>query len=604
MARLAAPSNASARGTPGPNPGAEQENENEYEYGQKLEQEHGVALPRSRRRGAGARFCGGGLHFRAAAGYFRFHAGRWTLAYCLMACRHTALSKGVIMQKVFATLRRLLADGKTLADLIQQAPLPPESPIYPRSLAMVKTGMLLMARNDNEKFLVELGYKEADLTGDFSGELLNQDGLFARKCPLTPENAQALRRHLSWTAPISLRDRRTTIGCGDRLGMASAGHIRAIRRFKAAPVLAQQSMRELKLTGRDFQRVVDDVSFQVFQEGFSQGFGADGDHLKTIEDIDQALNAGMTMITLDQSAVMNAAAADWPEGQIKAAYEALPAELKHRVNTRFADKKYCFEGKVFDFPALEAMRCAVMYTPALDFAKDVADHIRKKRGEAFDLELSVDETTTPTLPSHHLFIITELRERGVHITSLAPRFVGDFQKGIDYIGDRAEFTTQFQLHCAIARAYGNYRMSIHSGSDKFSLYPIIGRYARSRVHLKTSGTSWLEALRVIAQNEPSLYRELHQACTPGLEEALKLYHVSADFTLIPDVERARDSELENLLEHPDARQMLHISYGTLLHHPDLGPSLLAAIHRNEAKYYDNLVKHFTKHLEGLGIDKR
>jgi tagaturonate epimerase len=509
------------------------------------------------------------------------------------------------MDKVFAALRNILEPGKPVTELIQHTQdLPANGPIYPQSVASLKKSLVFMARGDNQKFLVELAGTSDDLSGAFAGDQMEWGGMVARKCPLLAENAQALRANLAWTAPVSLRDRRTTIGLGDRLGRASAGHVRALKRFKAAPVLAQQSMRELALTSRTFQHVVNDTTFMVFQEGFSQGYGADGDHLKNIADINKALDAGMTMITLDLTEVMRAEVADWSEAQVTAAWEALPAEDRDRITTRFADKDYNFEGVNFHISALEAHRSAVMYGPAIEFTKEVYQHLKSRRGDSFDLELSIDETTTPTLPAHHLFIVTELKQRGVVLNSLAPRFIGDFQKGIDYIGDIEEFTTQFRCHCAIARAYGNYKISVHSGSDKFSIFPLVGRHTRNRFHLKTSGTSWLEALRVIASADPALFREALTATHAGLADALKLYHITADFKKIPALDTLTDAELPGLLDLNEARQLLHISYGTLLQNADIGPNLMIAMFANEDKYYEALVNHIGKHLTALGLEKR
>ena len=116
----------------------------------------------------------------------------------------------------------------------------------------------------------------------------------------------------------------------------------------------------------------------------------------------------------------------------------------------------------------------------------------------FELEVSVDETDQPTSHAEHIYIASELKRLGVNWVSLAPRYVGRFEKGVDYIGDLAAFETDFAGHAAIARQFGPYKLSLHSGSDKFSIYPIAARLTGGLVHLKTAGTSYLEALRTIA----------------------------------------------------------------------------------------------------------
>ena len=383
--------------------------------------------------------------------------------------------------------------------------------IYPASIHLVAGAVVAMGRDDNERKLLILAPGEKQLPPGFEGEVVKLDshecGLVA---PLSEKNAAALRRHFPWCAPRSLRNERTSIGCGDRLGLATEGQLRAAKKYRLAPVLAQQSMRELTMTGRTFRNVVDDATFMVFAADYRDGYGADGDHLKTIADIDVEHDAGMPMITLDLSEVMNAAAGDWNDAEVGRAFAALPDAEKQQALAGYADQNYVIDGMNIAISAADARRCAVMYNRALRFAVEVHEHLKTRRGEEFDLEISIDETTTPTLPSHHLYIARELMLRGVTVTSIAPRFVGEFQKAVDYIGDVGEFARQFKLHAGIARAFGNYKISVHSGSDKFAVYPTVGRETEGYLHLKTAGTSWLVAVLVIAQNDPALYREMHR----------------------------------------------------------------------------------------------
>jgi hypothetical protein len=474
--------------------------------------------------------------------------------------------------------------------------------LYPASVAETEAGLCAVARVAGRKTLVQAGATSADLPPGFVGEVRTATGLAARLCPLTHENAAALRRLLPWTAPVSLRDRRTTIGCGDRLGRATPGHIRAVRQFAAAPVLAQQSMRELTLTHRTYENVVDDVTFLVLQEGYQAGYGADGDHLKTLKDIGTAVDAGMAMITLDLTEKMNAAAENWSPAAVEAAFAALPEAVRRRIVDTYAGRAFEVDGLVVTIADLEARRCAVMYLAAMDFAREAYELLRQRRGDAFDLEISIDETKAPTLPAHHLFIIRELLHRDIAISSLAPRFIGEFQKAIDYIGDLGEFERQFKLHCAISKAYGNYKISIHSGSDKFAVYPIIGRYTQHRVHVKTAGTSWLEAVRAIAAADPALYRRMHARAFEVLPEALKLYHITPDLSSIPALAMLKDSELPGLMEHDAARQLLHVTYGGLLGDPAIGPAFFAALDAGEEVYYRCVEKHFVRHLRALGLE--
>ena len=102
-------------------------------------------------------------------------------------------------------------------------------------------------------------------------------------------------------SPVVHKGKKVTIGLGDRLGLASPGHIRTVTDLDVFPVLAQQSIRELNLTGRTYDDVISAAAWAVFQQGYKKGYGADGDHLKTAEEVKMALDIGMTMITLDCS---------------------------------------------------------------------------------------------------------------------------------------------------------------------------------------------------------------------------------------------------------------------------------------------------------------
>ena len=472
--------------------------------------------------------------------------------------------------------------------------------VYVRSLQHSKGVVYAMARDNERKRLIALSRNALDSpfdakverTGDYRVQLVEPGAA----------NSGALHQLFGFTRPVSLREERTTVGMGDRLGSATVGHVRASRRFALSPVFAQQSIRELDFTGRTFADVVADASFAVFQEGYENGYGADGDHLKTISAIDSALEQHMPMITLDLTEVMRPEVADWPQSRIDEGFAALAADFRTRVDSEYAAKSFNLgEDTVIRIGSEEARMCAVMYGPALDFSKVVNDHLKEKTGDAYDLEISIDETTTPTLPSHHLFIARELQRRGVTVNSLAPRFVGEFQKAVDYIGDIPEFEKQLIVHCRIAEHFGTYKISVHSGSDKFSVYPLFGKHTAGRLHLKTSGTSWLEALRMIAACDPAAYRTIHRKAFEYFPEALKQYHITADIDAIPALDSRSDAQLPDFLEDPNCRQLLHISYGGLLRDPEIHDRFFHLLHVHDESYNDYVQRHFEKHMSLLGV---
>lgn len=474
--------------------------------------------------------------------------------------------------------------------------------IYKKSFYLKNNIIFFIARKNKKKSLYLIS--KNSFSSEFKSEVQTIDKLFLQEVEMNYENSQILQKLFPFTSPISLRDKRTTFGCGDRLGLATPGHIRAAMKYNVYPVLAQQSIRELNLTKRDYNQVSSDVAFLVFQEGFERGYGADGDHLKTVEDINTALKAGMPMITLDLTNVLNIKVSNWDDEIINEEFEKLDESEKKRIIKTYVNQPFDIGEYKITITLLEAKLCTLLYQDALNFAKKVDLHLKKHRGNEYDLEISIDETTTPTLPTHHLFIINELIHRKISINSLAPKFIGDFQKAIDYLGDVNDFEEAFKIHCEIAKKYGNYKISIHSGSDKFSIYPVIGKYTNLRVHVKTAGTSWLEAIRCIAKCNPNLYRKMHKKALHYYDDALKFYHITADISKIKNIKDVEDKNLIEYLEKDESRQLLHITYGGLLNDPEIREDFFNTLNDYEEIHYELVEDHIIKHMELLGIEKR
>ncbi len=437
-------------------------------------------------------------------------------------------------------------------------------------------------------------------------------------CPCSAENARRLREVFPWTAPRPLGTT-PAIGCGDRLGLATPGHIRACRQAGVQPVLAQQSIREMTRTRRTPQSVLDDVTWAVFQEGYRGGFGADADHLKTTEDVDRCVAAGYTMYTIDPSDYVDDEADDLGAEALEERFAALPWEALDTTPAayldRYAGSPVTLNGDAgsvkLNFEAEALKRAAVKYSAAVAHTKALADHLaaryRSDRpGARYDLEISVDETKQPTHPREHYFVAAELQRLGVAVTSLAPRFVGDFQKGIDFIGDPDAFAAALKEHVVILQAFGGYKLSVHSGSDKFSVFPILGRHAGPHVHLKTAGTSYLEALRIPARHAPDFFREIVRHAFERFEADTKTYHVTTDLSAIPAPEDVSDAELEaTYLDENNARQLLHITYGSILTAERDGrlrfkDRFFDLLDAHEEEHYEALERHFLRHIESVG----
>ena len=439
------------------------------------------------------------------------------------------------------------------------------------------------AGSGNNKRLRVIG----ELPRDFHGEQQGDSWL----CPLDAGNAAALRRALPWTAPKPVGLRKS-IGCGDRLGLATPGHIRAVRKSDMAGVFAQQSIREIQRCGRSAQNVIDDATWGVLQMDYRDGYGSDADHLKHVADIDDCIDAGFTGFTLDPNEhVDNAAHTDDPAALL-AKFEALPAA---ELETSHGDLRRLYLGSGSASPLNEEtlLRASGKYSRAIIHVAKLARHIESRFGsDPFDLEVSVDETDTPTSPAEHFFIASELQRLGVRVDGLAPRFIGDFEKGVDYIGDLTLFERDFAAHAHIARDLGPYKLSIHTGSDKFSIYPIIHRHTGPLVHVKTAGTSWLEALRVIAWRDVPLFRKILALARERFPIDRASYHISGELERVPA--DPADDELPALFEHFDTRQVLHVTFGSQLDR--FRDQLYAALHTHEEDYEDVLEAHFDRHI--------
>ena len=391
--------------------------------------------------------------------------------------------------------------------------------------------------------------------------------------------------------PLSLHP---TFGFGDRLGLATPGHIAAVRAAggKFAPIFAQQSVRENTRTGRTPQQVMDDAKRAVDAAGWDSPWGADADHLKTLEDIPPFVEAGYTFFTVDPGEhVDNAADTDSMD------------VLRHKVtgfNWDELSAVYLNQndeqvwGQFAGSPQGEAetlMRATVKYGKAIQHAVTMFQRLSQMK-DAFDFEVSVDETDSPTTPLEHYFIANELTRRGVKFTSLAPRFIGRFEKGVDYIGDLNALDDELAKHAAVTAHFGTYKLSLHSGSDKFSIYPMIAKHWGERIHVKTAGTSYLEALRVLAQCQPDLFLKIYSLGCERYETDRHSYHVSAQLELLP-----KTGDLPSLLEDFHAREILHVTFGSAF--AQFGAELKEALLKNETVHLEALHTHFEKHLQLL-----
>lgn len=473
--------------------------------------------------------------------------------------------------------------------------------LYPRSLTTQGTETFALIRDHGRKRLAVLSNDINALNaldGEITSESAEGPAHYLKVCPTNSFNAAALRDIFPWLRP-TLLGLRKSVGFGDRLGLATPGHIRAARacRTPIAPNFAQQSIREMTRTNRTPRQVLDDAMWGVFQEGWREGYGADADHLKTKGDIDRCAEAGYTFFTFDPGESVDDDLHNLDDKLGRLPWTALETSWVE-ARSRYSDKKIPLENGTLILDEASAARAMVKYGHAVAQVAQLYRHLARVMGEQpFEVEISVDETETPTSPAEHYIIASELTRLQVRWVSLAPRFVGRFEKGVDYIGDLDAFRADFAAHAALARQLGPYKLSLHSGSDKFSLYRIAALSAGELVHLKTAGTSMLSAFRTLARVEPQLFRQIYALARERYPQDRASYHVSAELERAPDIQTWSDGELSGLLDQFDARQMLHVSFGSIL--AQYGTEIHNALERNEEAHYADLESHFARHLEGF-----
>lgn len=406
-----------------------------------------------------------------------------------------------------------------------------------------------------------------------------------------------------------------SFGFGDRIGLATPGHVEAMKRSANGilPIFPQQSIREMTRTQRTAQQVMDDALDGAKAAGWEGPIGADADHLKTPEDVNVTAAVGFTFFTIDPSDDVDQKADDYNEATLREQFEVA------RESAPWYDM---YLGKSIDLPtgakvdlSEEAcMRAAVKYGPAIKRALGLGDHIKAvhdAKGLDYEIELSVDETDQPTTLAEHYIIADQCLKGGMKLVSLAPRFIGELEKGVDYKGDVAALEASLNDHAAISELLGPYKLSLHSGSDKLSMYAALARATKGRFHVKTAGTSYLEALRVVARHDEALFRRIVQFGRERYDVDKATYHVSATNDAVPtdvelDAKKLEQVYLECWADVPHGvgftepgRQILHCTFGSTLTDPELGPAVRSVLESHADTYTEVLADHFSRHLEAL-----
>ncbi|MDA1048872.1 MAG: tagaturonate epimerase family protein [Planctomycetota bacterium] len=407
-----------------------------------------------------------------------------------------------------------------------------------------------------------------------------------------------------------------SFGFGDRIGLATPGHVEAMKRSGAGiePIFPQQSIREMARTSRSPQGVMRDAIDGMKRAGWTGRTGADADHLKKNEDVDRTAIAGFTFFTIDPSGHVDEHSDSYDEATLRNKFAGIRDTIEW-FDKYLGKTVSLATGTNISLDEQACMRCAVKYGAAINHAMALADYIKRVQesaGRDYEIELSVDETDQPTTLAEHYIIADQCVSRGMKLVSLAPRFIGELEKGVDYKGDVAALEASLNEHAAIAEMLGPYKLSLHSGSDKVSMYPALARATKGRFHVKTAGTSYLEALRVVARHDEPLFRRLIDFGRSRYDTDKATYHVSATNDAVApasDIAAAAGLErvyLERWADVPrgkgftePGRQILHCTFGSTLTHAEFGPAVRAVLEAHPETYTEVLADHFSRHLEAL-----
>jgi hypothetical protein len=408
-----------------------------------------------------------------------------------------------------------------------------------------------------------------------------------------------------------------SFGMGDRFARQGKAQLRACALAAAAgaqvvPVW-NKSNREHLIVGSEPSSVRAEADAAVRALGWKGEYHVDADHIR-LETVDRFL-AHSDFYTIDVADSIGKP----PPAEAIGSFVKRHPELTGRIAIAEI-------GRPFEMTGADVGRIAGKYLLATQEAGRIYRHIAEAKGAGtFVTEVSMDETDAPQTPPELLVILAALADEGIPAQTIAPKFTGRFNKGVDYVGDARQFEQEFNDDLAvIARAVkdyglpGNLKLSVHSGSDKFSIYgPIRRALARfgAGVHLKTAGTTWLEEIIGLAEADGEGLRLAKEIYGQALEHAEEL---SAPYAAVIDIDRAKlpaiavvagwsAAQFVAALRHdqknpefnPHLRQLLHVGYKMAA---KLGDRYLTALDEFEASVSANVTTNlFERHLRPLFV---
>ncbi|HEX8721538.1 MAG TPA: tagaturonate epimerase family protein [Pyrinomonadaceae bacterium] len=408
-----------------------------------------------------------------------------------------------------------------------------------------------------------------------------------------------------------------SFGMGDRFAQQAKAQLRACVRaaeqgVAVAPVW-NKSFREHGIVGSRPASVLAAAEEAVRELGWSKPFHVDADHIR-LDTVDDFIGSS-DFYTLDVADSIGQPAPD----EDVSAFLGRHSELVGRIEIPGIREP-------FETTREEIERIARKFLRAVQDAGRIYRHVASAKGEGnFIAEVSMDETDTPQTPPELLVILAAIADEGIPAQTVAPKFTGRFNKGVDYVGDVAQFEKEFDEDIAvIAHAVGAYelppnlKLSVHSGSDKFSIYePIRKALARTGagIHVKTAGTTWLEEVIGLAEAGGEglrLAKEIYAKALADIDALCAPYAtvIDIDRSKLPAAEEvggwtseqyvgALRHDRTNALYNPSLRQLLHVGYKVAA---KMGDRYLNLLRENEGVVGRNVTENlFDRHIRPLFI---
>jgi hypothetical protein len=369
-----------------------------------------------------------------------------------------------------------------------------------------------------------------------------------------------------------------SFGMGDRFAHQAKAQLRAcvLAAEQGADITPvwNKSNREHTIIGSQPGSVRDAAQKAVSELGWKKAWHVDADHIR-LETVDKFLDSS-DFFTIDVADSIAKAAT----GESILAFVGRHPELVGKIEIPQISRP-------FEITRDEVVRVAGKYLRAVQDAGKIYRHIAQAKGEDnFITEVSMDETDSPQTPPELLIILAVMADEKIPLQTIAPKFTGRFNKGVDYVGDIVQFEREFNEDLAViafaVQKYGlpkNLKLSVHSGSDKFSIYAPIRKALKkfgAGLHIKTAGTTWLEELIGLAEaggDALALAKEIYSDALDHREELCAPYAtvIDIDPAKLPtkkQVNQWTSQQFVNALRHdqkcrefnPHFRQLLHVGF--------------------------------------------